>query len=67
MVRSVPHPAGENIALVGSPLALARTPPVPPSAPPRLGEHTAATLGELLSYDTERLERLAKKGAILLA
>lgn len=40
MVQAVQHPTAGEVRLVASPLKLSRTPVVPPTAPPLLGQHT---------------------------
>jgi len=52
--------AGE-IPLVASPMKMSATPPAYRIAPPRVGEHTAQVLGELLGYDDEAIR--ATQGA----
>lgn len=49
MVQQVDHPRAGPLALVASPLKLARTPVVPPRAPPTLGQHTAEVLAPVLA------------------
>jgi glutaryl-CoA transferase len=44
---TVPHPDNPALELVGNPIKLSRTPVSYDRPPPRLGEHTAAVLGEL--------------------
>lgn len=51
-----------DIPLVGSPLKMSATPPTYRLAPPRLGEHTAEVLRELLGYDTAAIA--AAQGAV---
>jgi crotonobetainyl-CoA:carnitine CoA-transferase CaiB-like acyl-CoA transferase len=44
---NVPHPLHPGLELVGNPIKLSRTPVVYSSAPPTLGQHTAALLAAL--------------------
>jgi crotonobetainyl-CoA:carnitine CoA-transferase CaiB-like acyl-CoA transferase len=60
----VRDPAGNEVALVGSPLHIAGASPVEPAMPPALGEHTDAVLRELLGFDDTRLAELRSKGVI---
>jgi crotonobetainyl-CoA:carnitine CoA-transferase CaiB-like acyl-CoA transferase len=59
MVVSVAHPLSGRVPLVGSPLKLADTPVVEPTAPPLLGQHSAEVLGELLGYDALQVAAVA--------
>lgn len=58
-----PHSA-ENIALVGSPLKLSRTPPSYDRPPPCLGQHSAAVLSELLGLSEADIQALRNEGVI---
>ncbi len=51
----VPHPAAGEVRMVASPMKLARDPIVHDTAPPLLGQHTDAVLGELLGLDAAAL------------
>jgi crotonobetainyl-CoA:carnitine CoA-transferase CaiB-like acyl-CoA transferase len=59
MVMSVAHPTAGSVRMVGSPLKLADTPVVEPTAPPLLGQHSAEVLGELLGYDALQVAAVA--------
>jgi crotonobetainyl-CoA:carnitine CoA-transferase CaiB-like acyl-CoA transferase len=59
MVVSVAHPLSGRVPLIGSPLKLADTPVVEPTAPPLLGQHSAEVLGELLGYDALQVAAVA--------
>jgi crotonobetainyl-CoA:carnitine CoA-transferase CaiB-like acyl-CoA transferase len=61
---TVRDPAGNPVDLVGSPMHLTGGPLAPPTAPPRLGEHTADVLREVLGVGAERVEALRQRGAI---
>ena len=54
----VPHPAAGEVRMVASPMKLARDPIVHDTAPPLLGQHTDAVLGELLGLDAAALGNL---------
>lgn len=60
---SLPHAAGP-LALVASPLRLARTPPEYRNAPPRLGEHTRDVLSGILGLSEVEIARLAAAGVV---
>ncbi len=66
MVEVVSHPSIGPLHVLGLPVKLSATPGQVHSAPPRLGEHTAAVLGADLGYDAARLQRMAAAGAIRL-
>jgi crotonobetainyl-CoA:carnitine CoA-transferase CaiB-like acyl-CoA transferase len=55
----VPRADAGPVPLVGSPLRFSATPVSYHRAPPRLGEHTAEVLGELLGYDAARIAAVA--------
>ncbi len=59
MVRHVPHPKAGEVSLIGSPLKLSGTPVTEPVAPPLLGEHGDAVLGELLGYSPDQITAAA--------
>jgi crotonobetainyl-CoA:carnitine CoA-transferase CaiB-like acyl-CoA transferase len=59
MVLSVAHPLAGTVPLIGSPLKLADTPVVTPTAPPLLGQHSAEILGGLLGYDAAQIAAAA--------
>jgi crotonobetainyl-CoA:carnitine CoA-transferase CaiB-like acyl-CoA transferase len=58
MVAEVTDSAGDRLRLVGPAPKLSATPPAVRSAPPYLGEHSAALLRELLGYDEGDVEEL---------
>jgi crotonobetainyl-CoA:carnitine CoA-transferase CaiB-like acyl-CoA transferase len=65
MTGSVLHPALGPLEVVGSPLKhLSRTPARLGAAPPRLGEHTAEVLQEVLGLSAEEVGRLEREGAL---
>ena len=59
MVMSVAHPLAGSVRMIGSPLKLADTPVVTPTAPPLLGEHSAEVLGELLGFGATQIAAAA--------
>ena len=62
--RDLDHPLGGTSPMVVSPINLSATPPTYRTAPPLLGQDTAAVLGELLGVDVATLDALAAKGVI---
>jgi crotonobetainyl-CoA:carnitine CoA-transferase CaiB-like acyl-CoA transferase len=64
MVQEVRDASGERLRVVGPAPKLSATPASIRSAPPHLGEHTAAVLRELLGYDEEQIAALRGAGAI---
>ncbi|MEO6958530.1 MAG: CaiB/BaiF CoA-transferase family protein [Burkholderiaceae bacterium] len=64
MVVSVTLQSGEIIQMPGNPIKSPDSPPTVFSAPPLLGEHTQAILGEFLHYSSETIRDLQEKGAV---
>ncbi len=64
MVMTVPHPSGERLRLLGSPLKFSDTPVREFEAPPLLGQHTEEVLRCLAGYDDEKLAALRAEGVI---
>src|SRR5437660_9612120 len=62
MVVEVEHHAGFRVRVAGNPLKFSRTPAEQFVSPPRLGEHTAQVLQELLDYEAARIRQLAGTG-----
>jgi crotonobetainyl-CoA:carnitine CoA-transferase CaiB-like acyl-CoA transferase len=58
MVVRVEHPTVGDVPLVGIPFQFDGTPATVRRPPPRLGEHTAEVLGELLALDAATIEDL---------
>jgi crotonobetainyl-CoA:carnitine CoA-transferase CaiB-like acyl-CoA transferase len=56
-----PHPLSGTVPLVASPIKMSLTPPVPPVAPPTLGQHTREVLSKYLAIDDARYAELAAK------
>jgi crotonobetainyl-CoA:carnitine CoA-transferase CaiB-like acyl-CoA transferase len=63
MVQELPHPGIPDFKVVGLPVHLSETPGEPLSAPPALGQHTAAVLEEL-GYDPAEIEKLRAQGIV---
>lgn len=64
MVIDVPHPVLGNLKLIGSPVKLQNAGSFPRRPPPRLGEHTAEILQEVLGLSPEELSELSAIKAI---
>ncbi|QHE87606.1 CaiB/BaiF CoA transferase family protein [Hydrogenophaga sp. BPS33] len=64
MVVDVPLPSGERLRMPGNPVKLSAAGTPAYTAPPALGAHTDAVLGELLGFAPERLAALRAQGAI---
>lgn len=64
MVVTVELASGEQVKMPGNPIKLSGTGKSPYSAPPDLGAHTAAVLGNLLGYAPESIDALRATGAI---
>jgi crotonobetainyl-CoA:carnitine CoA-transferase CaiB-like acyl-CoA transferase len=63
MVAEVQHPTVGAARVIGSPVKLSDTPATVRTAPPILGQHTAAVLGEL-GYGPDDIERFKKAGVV---
>jgi len=62
---AVPHPARGEIRVTATPFHVDGEPVAPAGgAPHRVGEHTRSVLREVLGYSEERVNELAKRGAI---
>ncbi len=64
MVNEWAHPLRDGLRLVASPMKLGATPVRTDLPPPRLGQHTAQVLQDLLGRSTQSLEQLARDGVI---
>jgi crotonobetainyl-CoA:carnitine CoA-transferase CaiB-like acyl-CoA transferase len=64
MKVTVRDPEGKEVDLVGSPFHIGGSKLPPRSMPPRLGEETAAVLGELLGLDAASLYDLRSRGIV---
>ena len=61
---SMPHALAEAVPQVASPIRLSETPVEYRRAPPLLGEHTEAVLGDVLGLGADELERLRSSGVL---
>ena len=66
MVQAVTHPTAGEVRVTGVPVKLSATPGAVRTAPPLLGQHTRAVLGEL-GYDQARIDALATAGVVRVA
>ena len=64
MVAEVLDSRHGRLKLMRSPLALRGTPTRPPTAPPRLGEHTDTLLAEVLGLGESEIKALRASGAV---
>ncbi len=62
--QTLPHPTGGTVEQVACPIRYSGTPLDKATAPPTLGQHTGAVLGEVLGVDADRLEVLRKAGVV---
>jgi formyl-CoA transferase len=67
MIQSVWHPAAGPVKVLANPIKLSETPPAVEAPPPRLGEHTARVLQELLGLAPADIARLRSDGVIGVA
>ncbi|MDH0305355.1 MULTISPECIES: CaiB/BaiF CoA-transferase family protein [unclassified Pseudomonas] len=61
---NIPHPLAGSVPQVASPIRLSETPVEYRQAPPLLGEHTEAVLGDVLGLDGETVMRLRAAGVL---
>jgi crotonobetainyl-CoA:carnitine CoA-transferase CaiB-like acyl-CoA transferase len=64
MKLTVRDSSGNPVDLVGNPIRLSGGPTGEPRMPPKLGEQTAAVLGELLGLDAAAVEQLRQRGVV---
>ncbi|MEK6629753.1 MAG: CoA transferase [Acidobacteriota bacterium] len=64
MVQPVEHPSAGSLRQLGVPIKLSATPARAAVAPPRLGEHTAQVLTELLGVTPDEVTRLERDGVV---
>jgi 2-methylfumaryl-CoA isomerase len=67
MFRRTAHPGVGEFLTATTPLDFGATPRLPPGLAPRLGEHTRATLSQMLGLDDEALQALERTGTIQAA
>ncbi|HET6179462.1 MAG TPA: CoA transferase [Candidatus Sulfotelmatobacter sp.] len=67
MFPHVEHSTAGSHRVTGSPIKMSETPGRPSSAAPSLGQHTCATLVELLGLDAEAIARLTTADVIVTA
>jgi crotonobetainyl-CoA:carnitine CoA-transferase CaiB-like acyl-CoA transferase len=67
MIQAVRHPTAGLVKVIGTPIKLSQTPGLVDRPPPRLGEHTASVLQELLSVAPEEIARLSGDGVLGVA
>lgn len=65
MVLELADPGGQrNVRVVGNPVQYAGQPQASATYPPRLGEHTADVLTQVLGLDSSEVERLVSLGVV---
>lgn len=64
IVERIAHPSAGWIPNIRSPMRFSETPVRDPFPPPALGEHQASVLRDTLGYTDEKIDALAKAGAI---
>jgi crotonobetainyl-CoA:carnitine CoA-transferase CaiB-like acyl-CoA transferase len=64
MVTELAAPDGRHARVMGNPIAFSDAPAAEARFPPRLGEHSADVLREVLGLSADEIEELKKKGAV---
>ncbi|MES2535628.1 MAG: CaiB/BaiF CoA-transferase family protein [Pseudomonadota bacterium] len=64
MVRELGAVAGHGVQMIASPIRMSRTPPAYRRPPPKLGEHSAEILRDVLGLSEQECEQLARNGSI---
>jgi crotonobetainyl-CoA:carnitine CoA-transferase CaiB-like acyl-CoA transferase len=64
MIVEYDHPDVGRVRLPGNPIKMSSIAATPSQPAPRLGEHTDAVLGELLSLSVDKIADLRRQGAI---
>jgi crotonobetainyl-CoA:carnitine CoA-transferase CaiB-like acyl-CoA transferase len=64
MIVEYDHPDVGRVRLPGNPIKMSSIAATPSQPAPRLGEHTDAVLGELLSLSADKIADLRRQGAI---
>ena len=67
MIEVLQHPSAGALRVLGIPVKLSDTPGAVQTPPPRLGEHTASVLRDLLDVPTEEVSRLVRDHAVGVA
>jgi len=67
MIQSVSHPEAGLLKVLGVPIKLSDTPGSVDRPPPRLGEHTAGVLQEVLGLQPGEIAELGAGGVIAIA
>jgi len=67
MIETVRHPSAGDLRVLGLPIKLSDTPGAVTTPPPRLGEHTAAVLEDVLGLGPAEIDRLHRAGAVAMA
>jgi len=62
--QTLPHPTGERVDLIASPMRLSKTPATLRTPPPTLGQHTKEILESQLGLSASEIEQLKKKNII---
>ncbi len=65
MIRPTQHPVAGRVDVVGTPIHyVERFEDAPTAAAPMLGQHTRSVLGDLLGYDSAKVDALLAQGVI---
>jgi crotonobetainyl-CoA:carnitine CoA-transferase CaiB-like acyl-CoA transferase len=64
LLRTVKHPDGRELRVVGVPIRFSETPGEIRSGPPAVGEHTDEVLRDVLGLGEDEIARLREEGAI---
>jgi len=64
MIQAVRHPAAGPLKVLGVPIKLSDTPGAVDRPPPRLGEHTAAVLQQVLGVSAQEIAELRAGGVL---
>jgi crotonobetainyl-CoA:carnitine CoA-transferase CaiB-like acyl-CoA transferase len=67
MVEVLQHSSAGTLRVLGIPVKLSDTPGAIRSPPPRLGEHTASVLGNMLNVPADEISRLARNHVLGVA
>jgi crotonobetainyl-CoA:carnitine CoA-transferase CaiB-like acyl-CoA transferase len=64
MIVRLPHPSAGGVTVMGVPIKLHATPGAARTAPPRLGQHTAAVLEKIAGVKRAAIARLRRDGVV---